>query len=104
MASICPRPSSPWHLEEAAFSAFPSHPASSGLFPTLLSAASSPFPVPALFPFPSLSAVAPSHGDLAPSLCLGAAPEGHDRVHAPVEINEISFLAEKKMPHTDKSS
>lgn len=95
MVSVCPRPSFPWGLEEDASSVSLSRPASSGPSPTLLSAASSPSRAPALFPSPSLSAGAPSHGDLSPSLCPGAAPEGRGHVHAPVEVDMFSFLAKK---------
>lgn len=75
--------------------ASPSHPSSSGPSPTLLFAASSPSRAPALSPFPSLSAGAPSHGDLSPSLGLGAAPEGHGPVPAPVEVDVFSLQAKK---------
>lgn len=81
--SVFPHLSSPWHLEEDVASVSLSHPASSGPFPTLLSAASAPSHAPALFPSPSPSVGAPSHGDLSPSLGPGAAPGGP--VHAPVQ-------------------
>lgn len=88
VVSVCLRLSSPWRPEEDAASASLCHPASSGPSPTLLSAASSPSRAPALFPSPSPSAGAPSHGDLAPSPGLCAAPEGRDHVRAPVKINK----------------
>ncbi len=90
--SVCPLLSSPSHLGEDASLACPSRPASYGPSPTLLSAVFSPFHVPALSPSPSLSAAAPSHGDLVPSLCLGAAHEGLGHAHAPVNIAMVSSL------------
>lgn len=89
VVSVCPHLSSPWHLEEDASSASPSHPASSGPSPTLLSAAFSLSHVPALFPSPSLSAGVPAHDDLALSPGPGAVPEGHGHVHVhvPVEMD-----------------
>lgn len=91
MVSVCPLPSSPGRPEEDASWASPCHLASTCLSPTLLSAASSLSRAHALFPSPSPSAGAPSHGDLAPSLCPGAAPgglEGLVHVRAPVKMNE----------------
>lgn len=93
MVSVCPLLSSPWCLEEDASSASPSRPSSCGPAPTLLFASSSPSLAPAPFPSPSLSAGAPSRGDLSPSLGPGDAPEGRDRVHAPVKMDMLGFLA-----------
>lgn len=86
VVSVCPHLSSPWCLEEDASLAFPSHLASSGPAPILLSAASSPSRAPFLSPAPFLAGASPSRDGLVPSLDHGSAPEGRDRVHAPAEM------------------
>lgn len=93
MVSACLCPSSLWRLVEVAFLVFLSRPSLSGLSPTLLSAASSPSHAPALFPSPSLSVAAPSHGGLSPVLFPGAALEDPVHVHAPVDKQVFSFYS-----------